>query len=286
MNRLLIIPIALAIGRTCAPAFAADPATVNTPDSAIANAPVNTKISAAAMANPDPQALSSFAPMEVQDALVLPEGVMEFQGYQLFTRNPYVKSNQNTFLLSPTLKVGAFHHVQLDITAPYQINGNTPNAGSAGIDGYYQFTDPAPYFPALATQVGYTFTGYGPGKTSNSYFVRGLLTQWLGGDKNAPRLDANVGWTHVTTPLPGNRSDIWTFGLGYTQRLNAKTAFVADIVHDYQPVNDKVQNFVDGGVRYIVGGGWTVTGVVGPGFGPQSPAFRTLFSFQKDFSLF
>ena len=292
MSRLVLIPIALAIGLVCAPALAADPATVNTQDAAIANAPVNisapvnTKISAAALADPDPQSLAYFVPMEVQDALTTPEGVFEFQGYQLFTRNPYVKSNQNTFVLSPTVKLGAFHHVQLDITAPYQINGNTPNSGSSGVDGYYQFTDPSPYFPALMVQAGYTFTGYGPGKTSNNYFVRGLATQWLGPNSHAPRLDVNVNWTHYTTPLPGNRSDVWGFGLGYTQRLNDQTAFVADVVHDYQVVNNQTENFVDAGLRYIVGGGWVVSGVVGVGYGPQAPAFRTLFTFQKDFGLF
>lgn len=277
---------ALAIGLAAAPAFAAAPALGDTPASAIADAPVRTLISAAAMADPDPQALSSNSPVEVQDALVVPEGIMEFQGISLYTYNPYTKTNQSTLLLNPTLKIGAMHHVQLDITAPYQINQNTPNAGSAGVDGYYQFNDPTPYFPALAVQAGWTFTGYGPGKTSNSYFVRGLMTQWLGDDKNAPRLDLNVGWTHVTTPLPGNRSDLWSFGLGYTQRLNAKTAFVADITHDYLPVNNEAENFVDAGLRYVVGDGWVVTGAVGAGFAQQSPALRTIFSFQKDFGLF
>ena len=277
---------ALATGLAAAPAFAADPALGDTPASAIAGAPVRTLISAEAMANPDPQALSSFAPMEVQDALTVPEGVLEFQNYDLYTYNPYTSKNQSTLLMSPTLKLGAFHHVQLDITAPYQINPNTPNTGSSGVDGYYQFNDPTPYFPALAVQAGTTFTGYGPGKTSNSYFVRGLATQWLGSDKNAPRLDFNVGWTHVSTPLAGNRSDLWSFGIGYTQRLNAKTAFVSDIVHDYLPTNNQAENFVDAGLRYVVGDGWVVSGAVGAGFAQNSPALRTIFSFQKDFGLF
>jgi hypothetical protein len=286
MKPLIVTLTALVVGLASAPAFAADPVPGDTPDSAIASAPVRTNISAAAMANPDPQALSSFSPMEVQDALVLPEGILEFQGYSLYTYNPYTKTNQSTFLMDPTLKIGAMHHVQLDITAPYSINQNTANTGSAGVDGYYQFTDPTPYFPALAAQAGWTFTGYGPGKTSNSYFVRGLMTQWLGSDTNAPRLDLNVGWTHVTTPLPGDRKDLWAFGVGYTQQLNTKMAFAADITHDYLPVNLEAENFVDAGLRYVVGDAWTVTGAVGAGFAQRSPAFRTLFSFQKDFSLF
>jgi hypothetical protein len=272
---------ALAIGFATASAMAADPAAPT-----LATAPVRTLLSAAAMADPDPQALSSFSPMEVQDALVVPEGIMEFQGYSLYTYNPNTKTNQSTLLMDPTLKIGAFHHVQLDVTAPYTINPDTPNTGSSGVDGYYQFNDPTPYFPALAVQAGTTFTGYGPGKTSNSYFVRGLMTQWLGSDDHAPRLDINVGWTHVSTPPPGTRSDLWSFGVGYTQRLNDQTAFVADIVHDYLPVNNEAENFVDVGLRYVVGDGWTVSGAVGAGFAQQSPALRTLFSFQKDFGLF
>ena len=241
---------------------------------------------ALAQQGPDPQSLAYFAPMETQDALVVPTGDLESQNFAYYQYDQHSKSGPSILELSPTIKIGAMHHVQLDVTAPYTIYGNAPNGGTVGFDGYYQFNDPRPNFPALAMQAGYTATDYGPGHSSDNYFARGLLTQWLGPDNHAPRLDLNINWTHYTQPPPGTRSDVFGFGIGYTRRLNNQTAFVADVVHDYLPTNNQAENFIDAGLRYIVGGGWTVSEVVGVGMGPNAPAFRTIFVFQKDFNLF
>jgi hypothetical protein len=241
---------------------------------------------ARAQEGPDPQSLASFAPMETQDALVVPTGTLEFQNYAYYQNNPNSKSGPSILELSPTIKIGAFHHVQLDVTAPYTIYGHGTNGGTVGFDGYYQFTDPTPTMPALAVQAGYTATSYGPAQTSTNYFGRALFTQWLGSDSHAPRLDLNVNWTHYTQPPPGSRTDVFGFGIGYTRRLNDKLAFVSDIVHDYLPTNYQAENFIDAGVRYVIGGGWTISEVVGAGFAQNSPAFRSIFVFQKDFQAF
>jgi hypothetical protein len=206
-------------------------------------------------------------------------GTLESQNFALYQDSP------SLLTLSPTIKLGAFHHVQLDVTAPFVTGPNEPNAGAVGADGYYQFNDPTPGFPALALQAGSTFGNYGPTRLPNTYFLRGLLTQWLGPDSNAPRLDLNINYTYIPNPLPGDRRDVFGFGVGYTQRLNDQTAFVGEVVHDYLSANGKSENFVDGGLRYIVGGGWTVSGVIGPGFAENSPAFRMIFVVQKDFDV-
>jgi hypothetical protein len=239
-----------------------------------------------AQEGPDPQSLAFFAPMETQDALVVPTGNLESQNFAYYQYDKHSKTGPSILELSPTIKIGAMRHVQLDVTAPYTVYGNGPNAGVVGFDGYYQFTDPTPSFPALALQGGYTATDYGPGRTSDSYFARGLLTQWLGSSSHAPRLDLNINWTHFTQPPAGTRTDVFGFGLGYTRRLNDRTAFVADAVHDYLPANFQAENFIDAGIRYIIGGGWTVSEVVGVGIGQNSSQLRTIFVIQKDFHLF
>jgi hypothetical protein len=260
MSRLAVARSGLVISLAAAPALATEP--------------------------PDPQSLASFAPMETQDALVVPTGVLESQNFAYYQYDQHSKSGPSILELSPTIKLGAMPHVQLDVTAPYTVNGNAPNGGTFGFDGYYQFTDPTPNFPALAVQAGYTATSYGPGQTSKNYFGRALFTQWLGSDSHAPRLDLNINWTHYVQPPPGTRSDVFGFGIGYTRLINDRMAFVADAVHDYLPTNYQAENFVDAGVRYIIGGGWVISEVIGVGIGQQSPAFRSIFVIQKDFRLF
>lgn len=247
-------------------------------------------VSAAQAAGPqtgDPQGLSTFVPVQTEDALVVNPGVFELQGYSLFTHDHFNKAGSNLLELNPTIKFGPVRHVQLDISAPYNVgNQSTANQGNASINGIYQFTDPGPLVPALAAQAGYQFFNYGPGRASDQYFVRGLATKWLGSDNKAPRLHLNVDWTHATNPGQGSRSDILAIGVAYSQLVTSDTAFVTDIVHGAKPAAKQVETIVDVGLRHLIADNWAVSGSVGTGLGQQSPGFRALFAVQKEFHLF
>jgi hypothetical protein len=141
--------------------------------------------------------------------------------------------------------------------------------------------------PALADaiQPGYR-TPDGPGHTSAQYFLRGMMTQWLGSDNRAPRLDLNVSWTHVAEPGRTARSDIMEVGIAYSRLVSERTALVIDLVHGAKPADCQVETIMDAGLRTEVIDDWCLSGGAGVGMGQQSPSFRLIFSVQRDFVLF
>jgi hypothetical protein len=235
----------------------------------------------------DPQALSTFVPVQTQDALAVPYGTFEIQGYGVYTWDHYNSHGRNLLNLSPTLKLGPLPGLQLNLSAPYRLGDqSTANQGDVSADAFYQFTDPRPNFPALALQGGYQFAEYGAGHRSNQYFLRALATQWLGDSDKAPRLHLNLNWTHVTQPSSTGRSDILEINLAYSQLVSDSTALVLDVVHGAKATVRQNHTVIDAGLRHEIGQGWAVGGGVGVGLGQQSPGFRVIFGVQKSFHLF
>jgi hypothetical protein len=234
----------------------------------------------------DPQALSAFVPVQTQDALVIRTGVLELQGYGLYTRDDHNSRGRDLLTLSPTLKIGAMKGMQIDLALPYAVGTQSiASQGSTGLDMIYNFNDPTPTFPALAVQVGYQ-TPYGAGHHTDVWFVRGLATQWLGTNDQAPRLHLNLNYAHANTPSSTSRKDVVELGVGYSMLLTPKTALVLDVVHGAKNTKGQNETIVDAGLRWEITDDWILSGSVGAGIGQQSPPFRVLFAIQKDFSLF
>ena len=235
----------------------------------------------------DPQALSTNVPVPTQDALVVDLGVLELQGTGVYTNDRYNSKGRDLLELSPTLKIGAAKHLQLDFSAPYGVgNQSTASLGTGSADFIYEFNDPTPSFPALAVQGGSQFFEYGEGHRSNQYFLRGLATQWLGDSSKAPRLDLNFNWTHVTEAIATSRREQMELGVAYSMLITTDTALVADVVHGAKSAKDQNETVVDVGLRHLLTDTVALSGAVGAGIGQQSPAFRILFAIQKDFKLF
>ena len=234
----------------------------------------------------DPQALSTFVPVQTQDALVTPTGVLEFQGTGVYTRDDFARGGRDLLNLTPTVKLGAAKGVQIDVSAPYAVgNQSTASQGAGGFDIIYNFLPPAPNHPALAIQPGYQ-VAYGPGHTTDQYFLRGLATQWLGSNDRSPRLHLNVNWTHYTTPSPTSRQDAVEIGVAYSMLIKNDTALVLDAVHGAKSAKNQDETIFDAGLRWEVNDHWALSGGIGAGVGQESPAFRVIFAIQRDFHLF
>lgn len=245
-----------------------------------------TLLAAASPALADPQALSTFVPVQTQDALVVRTGVLELQGTGVYTRDTHNSRGPDLLNLSPTLKLGPVKGVQLDISVPYAVgNQSGANQGSSGFDALYQFTDPSPTFPALAIQAGYQIP-YGAGHHTDQWFVRGLATQWLGSNDKAPRLHLNFDYTHVNTPSSTQRKDVMLILGAVSMLLTDQTALVLDIVHGAKTTKRENQTIVDAGLRWEINDEWSLSGGVGAGIGQQSPQFRVIFAIQKEFKIF
>ena len=245
-----------------------------------------TGVVAAGPALADPQGLSTFVPVQAQDALAVRPGVLELQGTGVYTRDTHNSKGPDLLNLSPTLKLGPLKGMQIDISTPYAVgNQSGANQGSTGFDVFYNFNDPTPRFPALAVQAGYQ-TPYGAGHHTDQWFVRGLATQWLGSNDKAPRLHLNFNYTHVNTPSATSRKDVMEILGAFSMLLTDKTALVLDVVHGAKSTKRENETVVDAGLRWEINDEWSVGGGIGAGIGQQSPQFRVIFAIQKDFKLF
>jgi hypothetical protein len=234
----------------------------------------------------DPQALSTFVPVQTQDALVVRTGTLELQEIGVYTRDNHNASGRNLLNMTPTLKVGAIKGLQIDVSAPYAVGDqSSANQGGGTLDAIYNFNPPTPHFPALGIQPGYQVPD-GAGDKSAQYFLRGLATQWLGDNDKAPRMDLNLNWTHIPQPSHTGRRDILEISVAYSQLISDRVAFVTDLVHGAKPAMDQNETIVDAGLRWEIDDAWTLSGGVGIGIDQQSPPVRVIFAIQRDFNIF
>ncbi len=241
---------------------------------------------AASPALADPQGLSTDVPVRPRTRWRCGPATLELQGVGVYTNDAHNSKGRDLLNLSPTLKIGAAKGLQMDVSVPYSVgNQSGASQGTNGLDFLYQFNDPTPFFPALAVQAGYQ-TPYGAGHHTSQYFVRGLLTQWLGPNEQAPRLHLNLNWTHSTTPSSSNRRDQLELGVAYSMLVSQTTALVVDVVHGAKPAKTQNETIFDAGLRWQISDDWALSGGAGIGIGQQSPDFRILFAVQKDFQLF
>lgn len=97
-----------------------------------------------------------------------------------------------------------------------------------------------------------------------------------------------AGFHTGSTPDPSasqqhNQNEV---GIAYSQLLAADTAAFVDFVHGDKPQRSQQESIIDIGVKHLLGDTVAVSFGGGFGMGQQSPAFRILFSVQKDIQLF
>jgi hypothetical protein len=239
-----------------------------------------------AVARADPQALSTFVPVQTQDALVVRTGLIELQGVGVYTRDDHSSDGRNLLNMTPTVKIGAVKGLQIDVSAPYAVGDQSiANQGGGSIDAIYNFVPPSPSFPALAIQPGYQ-TPDGVGHKTAQYFLRGLATQWLGDSDKAPRLHLNFNWTHYTEPSDTRRRDTLGIDAAYSQLITEHTALVLDVIHGSKPKVKQNETIIDAGLRWELNAVWPLSGGVGVGVGQQSPPLRVIFALQRNFNPF
>lgn len=237
-------------------------------------------------AQADPQSLSSFVPVQTEDAYETRLGALELQGVSRFTRDGNNRRGSDLWNLEPTVKLGALPGLQLDVSAPYAAGSQSgANQGGYGADALYRFNQQTLYLPALALHAYYQ-QPYGAGHKSAHYTLRGIATKFLGPSERSPRLHLNLTWYHRVQPSGTQRDDQLEAGVALSTLIAERTALVADVVHGAKPDRNANQTILEVGFRHEVNDGLALSGGVGAGIGQQSPAFRAIFAIQKSFRLF
>ena len=242
---------------------------------------------AAAAAPPDPQALAPNYPVEIEDALPVPQGSLVVQLDQRFTRDRGMGATSDLGQPEAVFKLGAAKGLQLDFSPSYSYgSSSSADRGFGTIDALYQFTEDKGLLPDLAVHAYYQ-AGYGHGGPSDQTILRGLLTKRLGDTVEAPRVHLNLTWTHVISPTVDARDDQYAVGVGYSMLLETHTALVVDYVHSQRPDrHDPYENLVDVGLIHQFSPQWSVAFGAGGGVTASSPEARVFVGLQRSFKLF
>ena len=241
---------------------------------------------AASQARADPQGLSTYVPVQVEDALVIRFGEFELQGVGRFNKDTHSGSGHDLWILTPEVKYGATKRLEL-IVGPTYSTGNQggANQGGGSFTALYQFNGNSTYVPAFAVQAGYT-TPFGAGEKSAQIALEAIATKYFGPSDTSPRLHLNLFWTHRTTPGATTRDDQLAIGVAYSMLVRSDTAMVIDFVHGALSSKGKDENIVDAGFRHEIGSSWAVSVGAGAGIAANSPNYRFIFALQKAFQLF
>jgi hypothetical protein len=236
----------------------------------------------------DPQNISRFAPVQVEDAYATSPGTLQFQGTGIHTRDPHDRRGEDTWEARPLLRVGVAPGLRFALTAPYRWGDSSRSgSGDLDLDLKYNPNEQTAWAPALAVMVGHSHPhggGTRPGEAET--FARLFATKWLGEGRTAPRLHLNATWYRAMDPAPTARRDRYDVGIAYTQLVGPRTALVVDLVRAQRERRGETQNILDVGFNHEVAEGLSLGGAVGVGLGTESPDFRAIVALRKSFRVF
>jgi hypothetical protein len=238
---------------------------------------------AAATAQADPQALSPFVPVTIEDAYPTATGKGEFQGVAYWDHGP---RHGDLVTLAPELKLGAFPGAQFEIETPYALgSASARDQGSITFGGLYNLNAQRDLLPAFALHDDYA-QGFGRRGGTSENTLKLIATKSLGDPWSAPRLHLNLSWIRATDAPAGVRTDRYQAAIGYSQSIADHTALVVDYVFAQNAMRGSNTNLIEAGLRHEVADNIAISAGAGAGIGHNSPDFRLLVALQYDFKAF
>jgi hypothetical protein len=235
----------------------------------------------------DPQGISRFAPVQIEDASTTDPGKLQVHGAGVYTRDPHDRRGDDTWEARPVFRLGLAPGLRLALSAPNRF-GDSSRSGSGDLafNLKYNFNQQSTWVPTMALSLGYSHPHGGGTRSGEAETVARLAaTKWLAEDRSAPRLHLNAAWYHTLDPSRTNRENRFDIGVAYTQLVSPNTALVVDFIHAQRTRRGETQNFVDVGFNHQLAENLSVGAAVGVGIGAQSPDFRAIVAVRQTFSI-
>jgi hypothetical protein len=238
------------------------------------------------IANADPQGLSRFVPITVEDAYPTATGELELQATAVWEHDTHNRRGDDLVTAQPTIKFGPFPGAEVYAGTPYRFgDASRRHGGDEVFGGFYNFNEQRDVLPAFAVNASYA-NPFGADARSGESTVRLIATKSLGDPYAAPRLHLNLSWYRLVDPSLTERANRYETAVGYSQSLSPHTAAVVDYVWAQNRSAGEHSNLIEAGVRHELDDGWAISGGAGVGVGAESEDFRLLFGLQRSFTLF
>lgn len=228
-------------------------------------------------------------PTVVEDAYTLKEGAIELQGSLGFERLPHNEEGRSRFTLAPKIEMGIAPNLQLSFDAPYR-EGNAPETGEGdmNLEALYNFNTESLLVPAMSVGVG-IHEPYGSESGGTETSIKAIATKSIGpyGDTYIPRrIHLNLRWNHNWDREPGERSNRYLAGVGYSQPINNEWVVVADLYREEERMVGSARNMAEVGVRHQMTPLTVMTLGLNAGLNDQAPDWGVVVGFQHTLGSF
>ena len=219
-------------------------------------------------------------PTRIEDAYPI-----AYRSFELQTRGGYERNGEfgkDVGQVELELKWGAFKNAHLVLGVPLQFGDEVEpdRNGDVVLEGLYNFNVETQFLPAMTLKSELSLPG-GADSNEVSYEVMGIATKGWGNN----RFHLNVGYHRNSGAEPGERTDLYRFGVAFDRPINLDHLFVTDFFIDQSALkgDDPVYSFLVG-VRKQVNP-WSVLNLgVGHGFGSrEAPDLIVTVGFQLNF---
>jgi hypothetical protein len=234
----------------------------------------------------DPQGLSRFVPITIEDAYPVAPGEFELQATGVWDHDTHDRRGDDLVTAQPTMKFGPFSGAEIYAGMPYRFGDASRRHGGDEVFGaFYNFNEQRDLLPAFAVNASYA-NPFGADARSGESILRLIATKSLGDPYSAPRLHINLSWYRLTDPAATERTDRYETAIGYSQSVAPHTAVVVDYVWAQKRSQGAHSNLIEAGLRHELNDHWSLSSGAGVGVGAESQDFRLLFAVQRSFSLF
>lgn len=202
-------------------------------------------------------------PLQIEDAYPIGRNGIEAQ---VLTRYHDLRDNSGSddlFEITPRLEWGAFMNGQVALELPYFLgDGSMADTGAVGIEVLYNLNTETLRFPAVSVAAGFDKPYGQDGENGGLEGSLSLLaTLSLGTPDPRGRspyayvqrqLHLNATYIRNFDPLPTEREDRFSIGLGYSQPLTNDLVLVADAFREFEREEGIATNLIEIGARYIL----------------------------------
>lgn len=232
----------------------------------------------------EPERLSSFQPLTIQDAYPTRFGQVQLEAAFRWDRT---RESNDLFEPRPQIKFGVFPGLQLSVGVPYRLgDAGSTDQGDVEVGALYQLSDArGAVLPALAIEGGVLFPlGPREGTETNLALLatRPLTERGTAG----PALHLNVAWRHMADGSPTEREDRYVAAVGYSHPVSQSTTLLVDFVREEERRRGREANLIEVGVRQRVAENLVLSAGIGFGIGDESPSTRIIVGVQHSFRLF